>query len=167
MRKGKEWYKKDKIIYPVLGIAAAIILLIVFSGSVFSEKNLQLTDMKWDIGGDMSSICQPCLVSEVDCLYPVTYNIVIEGIDHQYLADQSKELQCKVIVDGVDLWRDEGKYFCDLRGESHSWFMADIREEHKVQVCCGTNGLDFDPSLSTKGQPSFACKEAILKALCT
>jgi len=164
----KGWLRKNrqKVIYGSIGIIAAVLMLTIFSEGMFTDKNMDFNELSWEEKDDATKLCSSCSADEQECQSKMKYIITITGVDARYLSDQSKELQCKVILDGVDLWKTEGKYYCDIRDTIESWLLADIRQDHEVSVCCGTYGLEFDALDESKNQAPHVCKGGKLEALC-
>lgn len=149
--------KRDVYIYGGLGAVSAILVLLFMPADVLSDENLKVIDMQWE---------EDCSGCNTSCMGKASYNIIIANVDHTYLEDQSREVQCKVILDGVDLWSADGKYYCNIQGNMDSWLTADMREDHLVQVCCSVDGLDFDITKDSRRQPRYVCKEETLKKQC-
>ncbi len=158
--------KREFIAYFALGIIAALAFLWFSAQNSLGENNLELEYIRWSSLADMDNICSSCHDDNIGCMQDAEFSLRFNGIDPNDLKGQNRELQCKMIIDSVDLYKEDGKYFCNFRESIESTIKLNISKAHDFMICCGSDGLDFDALKPGELQPEFVCRHSQLAALC-
>jgi len=119
--------KWDKLGFILTGVLVAILFLIWTinaSGPAFA--------FDWIGWTDSAALCSECTDN---CTAKVTFSVEFP----RYNPDA--EMQCKLVLDNQDMY-EQGKYYCDFEQSLGSSFSADPWQDHYVEVCCGTHGLN-------------------------
>jgi hypothetical protein len=158
----KDWLRQNrqKLVLVLLGIAAGILFLYWSSQNVFGSRNMEFRQAAWE----KSSACGSCAGQ---CTADIMFSVEFIDYDYMYMYGKGKELQCKLFLDGIDLYRDKGNYYCGPAKSLDTTVSADPRQDHNITVCCSADGLDFKLDQDGKPDGEAACKTRLIQKLCT
>jgi len=115
-----------KYVIFVVGALAGVAFLIWSAGIGFSEENMIVEKIGWQ---------ENCNVIDVQASFV--------GISEKQLSGKGQEIQCKIVLNGVDKFEHENAYYCDMKDGLKTTIQADTTLNHDVELCCGLSFEDM------------------------